>query len=93
VLGVAHRGATCRAGVRMDAGCARGLGAKPFFQASSAKGMQAVEEREGAVEDIGADLVGQRQFSKRDRIPSMSALLPGQYLCEPAPPTCLPRHG
>ena len=58
VLGAAHRGATCRAGVGMDAGCARGLGAKPFLQTGPAsKGrMQAVEQREGVVEDVWADL-------------------------------------
>jgi hypothetical protein len=56
VLGAAHRGATCRAGVGMDAGCARSLGAKPFLQAGPAKCVQAVEQREGVVEDICADL-------------------------------------
>jgi hypothetical protein len=34
----------------------RGLKGEPFFQAGAAKGVQAVEEGEGLVEEVGADL-------------------------------------
>jgi hypothetical protein len=34
----------------------RGLEGEPLFQAGAAEGVQAVEEGEGLVEEIGADL-------------------------------------
>lgn len=52
----AHRGATRRACVRMYRGRRRSLKSEPFFQARAAKGMQAVEECERLVEEIGTDL-------------------------------------
>jgi hypothetical protein len=65
VARVAHALAAAGAGEYGRAGCggwegggvdARGLEGEPFFQAGAAEGVQAVEEGEGLVEEVGAYL-------------------------------------
>ena len=70
VLGVPDRLPTRRAGEdgfveRRGRGRilgAEGLPAEPFLDAAAAVGMQAVEESEGLVEEIGADLARGKKF-------------------------------
>jgi hypothetical protein len=55
----AHRGAAGRARVRVDGRGRRGLEGEPLLQAGAAEGVQAVEQGERLVEQVGADLAAQ----------------------------------
>lgn len=50
------RGTTRGACVWMDRSCGRSLEGEPFLEACAAEGVQAIEQCEGLVEEVGADL-------------------------------------
>jgi hypothetical protein len=55
-LCAADRSTTRWACVRVDRSCGRSLEGEPFLEAGAAEGVQAVEQCEGLVEQVGADL-------------------------------------
>jgi hypothetical protein len=74
-----HRGAARGASVRVYRRRRRGLEREPFLQTGAAEGVQAVEQRERLVEQVGADLTSASQLASMHTlnfdIPAMTPIL------------------
>jgi hypothetical protein len=62
-----HRGSARGACVRVDRCRRRGLKSEPLLQAGAAEGVQAIEQRERLVEQVGADLTRSSQLASKAR--------------------------